>query len=359
MIFTPENLVKSISQLSRDKYFEYYNASTRTKIKIESVTLPIGPIVIRRVDNRKTQSSRSPLQSISSSMILRYANAFTVGKPVNIDRTLGASYNTRSALETLLGYTPEFHFCKPNRIEVSQSTTTIKEGHKHLIWLPDQPHEPETHNTVDTDIIISELMGSNAYLESASEYVSSIDNSSLSQQELRMHAQMQVALVDIGNSFKFRTHVAKNDRCIKIGDSFLSERAGVVRELSKEKLFENFPDATKAAELIDCIWLGNCTKIPAVIEVEYTTGVKSGLARMQNYKHNHLSLAETRFVIAAPDEQREKVLTQIHSSNYSNLSAQYLPFSAIHQLYSLHQNNRLQKVNPACAASVFDMYLES
>ena len=49
-------------------------------------------------------------------MIWRVANAISEGEPINFDRVLGGSYNTRSVLESLLASTPEFYYCYPGRI---------------------------------------------------------------------------------------------------------------------------------------------------------------------------------------------------------------------------------------------------
>jgi type II restriction enzyme len=357
MILTAANIVKALGELPRDIFYEYFNDKTNSKLKITSAKYPEGPVKFERITYKNGKRSRSQ-NSFSRNMIRRYASAFIPEIPINIDRVLSASYNSRSALESLLAHTPEFYFCHPGRIEISHSTTEIKSGHKHLVWLPDNPHPALQLETWDTDLIISELGSSDAYFRKA-EYDATQATSTLSGEQLRMHAQMQVALVDIGNSLKFKSYVAKNDQSIKVGNEILVKRTGVIPNLHREKLFQGFPEAANAAELIDCIWLKNGTKIPAIIEVEYTTGVKSGLTRMLNYKNLHLDLASTRYVIAAPDEQREKVLKDIHTEQFKPLKAKFLPFSGIHELYALHQSKRLDKIDSNCSASVFDMFLES
>jgi len=45
-----------------------------------------------------------------------------------------------------------------------------------------------------------------------------------------------------------------------------------------------FDDAVRAALMIDVIWFRNATFMPAVIEIEHTTGVTSGLTRMKNFQ---------------------------------------------------------------------------
>src|SRR5438445_6714889 len=105
-----------------------------------SVTEPHGPIRIKRFNPQKGKpASAAKVESISAGMIRRVANAIAENVPLNLDRVLGGSYNTRSAFETLLAHTPEFYFCYPGRIDVSESSSEIKEGHKHIVWLPEEP----------------------------------------------------------------------------------------------------------------------------------------------------------------------------------------------------------------------------
>ena len=138
---TASNLVYFINQLDKQQVYNYVNPNTRGLIRIEGVVLPEGPIRIKRWNPLAGQiEAKQKIESISSELIWRVANAFNKNQPINIDRILGASYNTRSVFEALLAHTPEFHFCYPGRIEDKAGYTTIKHGHKHLIWNPDQPH---------------------------------------------------------------------------------------------------------------------------------------------------------------------------------------------------------------------------
>src|SRR4029077_9493544 len=95
----------------------------------------------------------------------------------------------------------------------------------------------------------------------------------------RRHAQIQVALVEIGKQLGFRTWVAYNDRGIIYNDRRLGEMEGVIARLDDVRLLEAFEEARRAAQLIDCIWFKNARLMPAVIEIEHSTGVRSGLTR--------------------------------------------------------------------------------
>ena len=140
--YTAYNIVRAINLLPRNENFNYINPRTPGLIRIENVNLPAGPVQIRRWNPNKSETyEQAKTESISSEMIWRIANAINQGEPVNFDRILGGSYNTRSVLETLMALTPEFYYCYPGRIKDIDGYSTIEHGHKHLIWLPEEPHK--------------------------------------------------------------------------------------------------------------------------------------------------------------------------------------------------------------------------
>lgn len=106
---TASDIVKAIARLPKTQHYNYIEDRTTTKIIIEEVKQPEGPIFIKRYDPNKGQNQNLAKRvSISVQMIWRYANAFSPNLPINVDRVLGASYNTRSALEVLLAHTLSF-----------------------------------------------------------------------------------------------------------------------------------------------------------------------------------------------------------------------------------------------------------
>ena len=129
--YTAYNLVRAISLLPRNTNYNYVNPRTPGLIHIENVALPTGPIQIRRWNPRKGETfSGANVESISSEMIWRVANAVNHGEPINLDRVLGGSYNTRSVLETLMALTPEFYFCYPGRIKDIDGHSSIEHGQR-------------------------------------------------------------------------------------------------------------------------------------------------------------------------------------------------------------------------------------
>jgi type II restriction enzyme len=339
---TASDIVLAIAQLPRGQDYHYINPSNTGRIIIAEMTTPEGPITIKRYDPNAGEGREAARPAtISPQLIWRVANAFNAGVPVNIDRVLAGSYNTRSVLEALLAYTPQFYYCYPGRIETIHSSATIKPGHKHLLWLPDEPHEQGVLVEKNTNVVISELPSRDAIYEA------------LVIPEARRHAQIQIALVEIGKQLGFRTWVAQNDRGIIYNEQPLGEMEGVIARLDDEQLLQAYGEARRAAQLIDCIWFKNGRLMPAVIEIEHSTGVRSGLTRMKNFQ-DHIPAFPTRWVIAAPDEDRDKVMRETSLPQFNSLNARYFPYSAVDELYYLCQKRKIQGVSEA----FLDSYME-
>lgn len=350
---TAADIVRAIAQLPRDQDYHYINPANRGRIIISEVTLPEGPIKIKRYDPSKGQKRKDARSTpISNKLIWRVANAFTEGVPVNIDRVLGASYNTRSVLEALIAYTPQFYYCYPGRIETIHSSATIKPGHKHLVWTPENPHRGGLQTRLDIDLVISELPSREAIYEALVLPDSAIATG-MDIEIARRHAQIQVALVEIGKQLGFKTWIAQNDKGIVYNNQRVGEMEGVIARLEDQRLLQAYDDARRAANLIDCIWFKNDRLMPAVIEVEHSTGVRSGLTRMKNFQ-DHIPVFPTRWVIAAPDEDREKVLKEANLPQFQSLDARFFPYSAIDEMYYLCQKRKIQGVSEA----FLDFYME-
>jgi len=353
--------VQAIGKLPTNCSYNYIEPTTTTKIQIVEVVRPVGPIRIKRW-NPKTGKGvdNAKVVSVSANMLVRVANAIVPNQVINIDRIVGASYNTRASLEALLAHTPEFYVCHPGRIEINMSSTAIKPGHKHLIWIPGDPHDQGLICERKTDVVISEIPGVQTVYESLELPKEVTDASGMNIEIARRHAQIQVALVMIGSQLGYRTWVARNDRGIVYNDKKLAEMSGVVGELENEALIAPHHGAVRAATLIDCIWFRNAKFMPAVIEIEHTTGVTSGLTRMKNLQ-DALPLFATRWVVAAPDEARDKVIHEANKPMFQPLKAWFLPYSAIEELYSLCQRRHLtqRSVNGEFLESFMESCLEA
>lgn len=346
-VITATDLVQAISNLSKNVSYNYVNPKTRTKVKIEEIVRPEGPIFISRYDPSQGEGPhQAKRESISVEMLWRVANAASFKQPVNIDRILAGSYNTRSALEALLVHTPQFYFCYPGRIEVIRSSSEIKRGHKHLIWRPETPHELGVMAEFKTEnMYISEIPTAEAVYEAliipeiaAGEQV----NVTIDMQ--RRHAQMQIALIIIGTQLGSRVWVASNDRAIEYKGQKISEMDNVIASLNDVKLIQPYDEAVRSARLIDCIWFRNSRFMPAVFEVEHSTGVTSGLTRMKHFR-DQIPPIDTRWVVVAPDEDRHKVYAEANKEQFRDMDVCFFPYSSVEELYSLCQRRKIVGVN--------------
>ncbi len=334
MRLTAQNIIRAINQLPRNREYQYINPRNSSLIKLETVQEPERPIQFRRYNPTKGEKlSSAKLENISSAMIWRLASAATPDRPINVDRLFSGSYNTRSVLEALVAHTSNFYVCRPGRIEHSNASKLVKAGHKHLIYVPETPHEVGKVVTMQIDIEISDVSVEAVYQDFSIEVEKRSLDSSIQQQ--RRHAQIQIALILIGQQLGFRTWIAQNDRGISYKGQKIAEMTSVVDDLNQERLLSAYPDAVRAAKLIDCVWFKNGRLMPAVMEVEHSTGVTSGLTRMKGFFDLAPALANIRWTIVAPDEDRQKVLEQANREQFRSMNVKFFPYSAVEELYSL------------------------
>lgn len=353
--YTAYNLVRAISLLPRNLNYNYVNPRTPGLIHIENVDLPVGPIQIRRWNPRKGGNyNGASVESISSEMIWRVANAVNMGEPINLDRILGGSYNTRSVLETLMALTPEFYFCYPGRIKDIDGQSSIEHGHKHLIWLPDTPHkqgvltEKKVPNMAISEIPLKSVTYDDLIVPNSVNF-----SEDMNIEIVRRHTQIQIALYLIGLQLGYRTWIAQNDKGIIYKDKPLIEQPGIIPTLGSENIISAFPGAEPSARYIDCIWFQNHRFMPAVMEVEHTTGVTSGLTRMKGLQ-DAMPAFNTRYVIVAPDNEREKVVAEANRPQFISLDARYFAYSSVEELYYICTHRNLHGVTQ----EFLDCYME-
>lgn len=355
MKLTAEDIVRAINNLPKNRSYHYVHEATQTILEIVNIKLPEGPIFIRRYNPSKGETPQlAKEESISPQMIWRVANAFIPDQPLNIDRILGASYNTRSALEALMAHTPQFYMCYPGRVEIIDLSEKIKKGHKHLLWCPNSPHKEGEVEEKKTEIIISEIPTQEVVYEGLNLPDEIASQKGLDIEVARRHAQIQLALIMIGQQLGFKTWVAQNDRGIVYKQKKIGEIDGVVANLKDSLVISNFNDAISAALLIDCIWFKNGRLMPAVMEIEHTTGVTSGLTRMLKL-HDVMPPFPTRYVIVAADEDRHKVVSEINQKQFEPLNAKFFPYSAVEELWNLCTRRDIHK---GVTEEFLDCYME-
>ena len=96
--------------------------------------------------------------------------------------------------------------------------------------------------------------------------------------------------------------------------------------------------------------------MPAVMEVEHSTGVTSGLTRMKKFQDLGPALSGVRWVIVAPDEDRNDVIKKANHKQFESLDARYFSYSGVEELYSLCSRRNL--TNLAVNEAFLDCFME-
>ncbi len=138
--------------------------------------------------------------------------------------------------------------------------------------------------------------------------------------------------------------MAANDRGLKYNGKVIAQMDGVIDSLSNEKVLSSYSEAIDGAKLIDCIWFRNGKLMPAVMEIEHSTGIKSGLTRMKNFCDYAPRLQDIRWTIVAPDEYRAKVIEFANMPQFRELDTKFFPYSAVEELYSLCERRKPQGI---------------
>jgi len=175
---------------------------------------------------------------------------------------------------------------------------------------------------------IKAKIGSVTIPDSTNEELSSLQ---VIQKEPSDHQEIQFLLLKLGSDMGFDLWVARNDKGKEFKGKKFSDLKGLKQELPLQ-----FDEATnKTIELIDVLWLkGNA--IVAAFEIESTTSIYSGLLRMADLIAMQPNLNIPLYLVA-PDERREKVMTEVNRPTFSRLSpplaevCNYITFSALRE----------------------------
>ncbi len=336
---TTSDLVNSIAQLGIQKAYDYYKGKTR--IRVTEITKPEGPIRFVRWDS-KASPTNAKTGGISVNQLATASYVFSrkPNYPIHFDRLFSAGGNSRAALETLLAHTPHFFICYPQR--TNSYTGETEKRLKHIMWCPSNEHPLGEIGEAQFDQVISEV-------ELGVEFGEIQITPTMLGEEFdtieakKTHTQMQVALVEIGNALNFHTWIARNDRSITVGNTQLGLLKGVIPSLEDASILPT-RESKQAASLVDCIWFSKDYRyVPAVIEIEHSTGVTSGVTRMLKLMDTIPSIA-TKYTIVAPDRLRNKVVSESNNAVFRPLHIRFMPYSTIRELYGLIKRYSLSNV---------------
>lgn len=311
--------------------------------QIVSVTKPEGPISIRRkTPHDSTPWNKKEIISISTNMLWRYVNALNSELPVHVDKTLGASYNSRSALEAIIAHLPNFFMCMPKRItQIGSRNIVFNRSHKYIIYKPNLSHNLGETSSLDIDLYVTEIPSSDSFFDAVdtlNNYNKNQDaRANLDPEIRRLHSQMQVLLSQTANWLKMRSWIAIEDHGINTAGKNILEYPYMIKDLHTENVLNNFPDAMNVAKHIDCAWFNG--GMPFMFEVEHTTGVTSGLDRMLKFK-NAAPHINTEFVIVAPDDDRHLVMERSEPKQYEDMKLWYMRYSSLIELKHFADTHR-------------------
>lgn len=333
------DIVNAIAQLDLKQSYSYYSGAT--KLKINEIIKPEGAINFIRWGSKESQD-KAKKGTISTGQLGTIASVFS-GKPnypIHLDRLFSAGGNSRSALETLLVLTPNFFICYPQR--TNPYTGELENKQKHVMWCPDDSHLLGVIVEKEYNQVISEFELGMSFGDI--QVTSGMLNEEFDSIEAKKtHTQMQVALVEIGNALKFQTWIARNDQSIPVGNKTLGSLDGVIKSLDDVPILYT-KESKRAAALIDCIWFDKDFRfIPAVLEVEHSTGVTSGFTRMLKLRETVPSIA-TKFTVVAPNNLRNKVVSEANNPVFKPMHGYYMAYSTIRELYGLIQKYNLSNV---------------
>jgi len=152
--------------------------------------------------------------------------------------------------------------------------------------------------------------------------------------ETSSHLEIQWLLLKLGNDMGYDVWAARNDRNKEYNGKKFTDLPRIKTELPLQ-----FDDATnRTIELIDVLWLKGNTIVSA-FEIESTTLIYSGLLRMSDLISMQPNLKIPLYLVA-PDERRNKVISEINRPTFSKLSPQlskickFIPFSVLKEKIS-------------------------
>ncbi|MDX2162274.1 MAG: restriction endonuclease [bacterium] len=324
---TAAHIVSAIAQL--DRAVEYSYVGRKAKLLINDVVLPEGPVeFLRQSKSGGLTAAKITKQSIAT---LAAICSQRPNYPLHIDRIFSAGGNTRSAFETLLAHTAHFFICYPRRTDAYSGK--VKTDLKHILWSPERTHPPGIVEVIDYDGTITEIelgVEFDRILLTATDLGEEFN----SIEAKRTHVQMQVALIEIGRALGFKIWIAQNDQGIRVGNKRLGEYEGVLTSLDTVDILYTRA-AKRAAQHIDCLWFSADGKhIPAVMEIEHSTGVTSGLTRMTKLK-DEIPAIRTSYTVVASQKLRSKIVAEANKALFRDLNVTYMSYTTVQNLFGL------------------------
>jgi len=335
MEVTPEEIVSAIGQLDRKRLYPYARTSNKNMIRIVDVALPCGPIRAERVGPKVNGRRRTKKEiSISANSIATLAAALSRGRPVSVEAVFFGSGSSRSVLESLVVHSPN-GFLVPMAVETGDGRKrSVVRKVKHTAWLKEVSHPPGVIGRLESGSLVLEPDVEGELPAAAeTETVLPADSS------LTRHAQVQEALILFGSKLGAPVWIARNDHGISGGLGRLGDREGVLKAAELADVpFLRGKEAMDSITHVDCAWLTpDRYMLEAAFEIEHSTGITSGLTRLQRlwFAMPESIRPRVRWTIVAADSDRDKACQIARREQFRALDAWFLPYSGVEDFRQL------------------------
>lgn len=330
MHLTAASLVHLIAQLDRKRLYDYVNPSNRKKIRITRVIEPCGPIYYKRYDPALERQASAKEQSIPVTAIAAIAEHLATGLPVNFDAVLFNSGNYRSALESIVAHLSPFYITYPDVVISGNGKEEVRRRAKHVIMRRDGGHTPGMIAETEPGMLVTESPRT-SYFAPLTLPQEAADRTQEPVHHLKRHARIQSSLIYIGAKFGAEIWIDPHDQAIRDADVRFGDKEGMIKDLSKMILMN--PAALKAATHVDCAWFfRNGLDMPFVFEIEHSTKIVRGLARLQELRSNLPRGLPVRWTIVAADSEFDKARQLASREQFAGLRARFMPYSAVEDL---------------------------
>lgn len=132
MKLTIEHIIDLVDELTKNKLYDYVSGGDN-KAKLIGVNRDEQYLEIARVN----ADSLEKTSNMTKETLSKLCSKVVSNKPFKFDSVLDGGGNARSTFEAIFAHTTEFYACKVGRV-------------KHLIWVPQMPHEKEKIFDYDT-----------------------------------------------------------------------------------------------------------------------------------------------------------------------------------------------------------------
>lgn len=329
---TPKDMLEAIAGL-KPKWFGYVNPGSESAARVAEVN-PARRIlrIERRGGNKLGLCRKHRAKPISQATLELVASALSSMQPISLDAILKGGGNTRSLLEAVVARLPEIHVVYLRPADASGAPVPGSRPHKHIVWLPAVRHASGVVNVLAA-AELGRLLPSASFLE-AGKQAPCLTRGEKGGRKKKdtVHVEIQAGLADVAHRIGLKSFVAVNDRGRRVNGKPIARHPGVIDSLANAPGFSGNSEAVARGKRIDMIFFDGDV-IRAAIEIEHTTGVTSGLTRMNGLRSVLRGKRVGAWIIVADDSQRDLVIREAMRPDMVRLKAKFMSYSNLQRLF--------------------------